>query len=533
MAGIPSGMFTEQELNKLNNDPMTRAQTKGMWEKIPGVSTIKGYMNQFTGDDVTKDFNALMQNSQSAIIREFIEHYLVGMTSEQRRIYEDKLYPLLYAYVKNKTEKEEAEKHYYKMYSIKMRILVDFILRSIIVGMIEAPISDLYNYLIKKFRIYFFLNGMEENTYEFLSNIYIRKIEELNLDGDKYTEIMAFLQQITEFVVTGNKIHVTNLILEGVSGTGKTSIGLAMISKVLETYKSSHQFKTWKNTYRGLIPKFFRRLFFMRRYEHLRIIYTSGSMLNEYKEDEAQVVLEKMWQDLLDHIRNRPDHVFMVFIDEGEIFLRHQFSTIMKKFLTDLDKINNSNISDSNTPLHGMGIIILATNHANANDVDGNLSRRLFSINFATPGIHSRAEVFMMYLTEYARKNIYKNVYISEYLKLSAEKLIQFTDNFSQSDIENIVFLLFVQSVTYGTPITILNALYVIRMEYIKRKVLVEHKKNKDIDNQKLSMLITDIEEYIANLWNMLYKNKEKSHQIKNLLHKDVLKLEIKHVNKT
>ncbi|OED45552.1 hypothetical protein AB836_01510 [Rickettsiales bacterium (ex Bugula neritina AB1)] len=532
---IPNKMFTEKQQKELSNNPNVRHQIKAMeaHNNSPDAKTVKSLIDKFTDklpsswfkkDNISQDVMDLASSTHQMIIREFIEVFCPQITTVEREKYGKKLLDIFVTFAQNKMEKEKSEKDFYNMHSTKNRILIDFILRSIIVGLIEAPISDAYNYLIKKFRIHFFLNNIEENTYNFLSGISIRSIENLNLDTEKYTEVAAFSQQLVEFISKNHKIHVTNLILEGVSGTGKTSIGLAILDKILTTYKSSKKFKNWKNTIRRFIPRIIRSLFFIHKYEHIRIIYTSGSMLNEYKEEEAQVVLEKMLNNLLEYIRNHPYNLFVMVCDEGEIYLHHKYSTIIKAFFTNLDKLNNEN-SLLGKGKHGMGLIIFSTNHGNGDNVDGNISRRCISINFAVPSISTRVMVFISYIREYSRKDIYKNVYISEYLKNYLDYIIQFTDNFSHSDVENIVFLLFVHAVTYNTPITILDTLYTIRMEYIKRQVLVEHKKDKDIDNQKLSTLISDMETYIKNLWATVYNynNNEKSMVIKKLLYEKIL----------
>ncbi len=177
--------------------------------------------------------------------------------------------------------------------------------------------------------------------------------------------------------------------------------------------------------------------------------------------------------------------------------MNFSFARILKIFTTQLSQLNKDK-------KHGYGLILMSTNYINA--CSETLSRRLFVLEFDTPSADVKLKTFLLYL-EKNMKNSSGQEY-TETIVSSINKWIKFCENFSHSDMENIVWLLKLKYTTTNVKVTLEDLLNIIYIEWKKRNIIVNKAKKEHVQLQELELLINKIEAYKTKNYNSLIKDK-------------------------
>ena len=314
-----------------------------------------------------------------------------------------------------------------------------------------------------------------------------------------YGEIKLFLTEtqrnfedylvdsLKDFIKSGkNKPTECIVVFGGESGTGKSASMFTIINTLLNL-EMKKQVNVFTKLTKFVLPNFLQGLLKIRETKDGIYLVISGAYFYNYsnEQEKAAALFDNLLNNLADHIRNNPKKYFIVAIDEAEIITQEPFARILKIFTTQLSQLNKDK-------KNGYGLILMSTNYINA--CAETLARRLFVLEFDTPSADIKLKTFLLYLEKNMNKNNKKEY--TETLVSYINKWIKFCENFSHSDMENIVWLLKLKYTTTNVIVTLEDVLKTIYIEWKKRNIIVNKAKKENIRLQELELLINKIEDY-------------------------------------
>jgi hypothetical protein len=248
-----------------------------------------------------------------------------------------------------------------------------------------------------------------------------------------------------------------------------------------------------------IVPNFLQGLLKIRETKDGIYLVISGAYFYNYsnEQDKAAALFDNILNNLADHIRNNPKKYFIIAIDEAEIITQEPFARILKIFTTQLSQLNKDN-------KNGYGLILMSTNYINA--CSETLARRLFVLEFDTPSADVKLKTFLLYLEKNMNKN--NNKEYTETIISYINKWIKYCENFSHSDMENIVWLLKLKYTTTGVIVTLEDLLSTIYIEWKKRNIIVNKAKKENIILPELELLINKVKNYQLKVLTNLMEDK-------------------------
>lgn len=372
----------------------------------------------------------------------------------------------------------------------------DLILKAIITTTVGTLIKDYLDLLKEQFSPLMLIKELEVSSISLLAPY---KDTKLFLTENQRNFEDYLKSSLTDFVRSGkNKPTESIVLFGGESGTGKSASMFSIINSLLKLENKYKKMNGFSRFIRWLLPNFMQGLLKIRSTKDGIYLVISGAYFYNYsnEQDKAAALFSNILDNLAEHIRNNPKKYFIVAIDEAEIITQEPFARILKIFTTQLSQLNKDK-------KHGYGLILMSTNYINA--CSETLSRRLFVLEFDTPSADIKLKTFLLYL-EKNMKN--KQQEYTEAVVSYINKWIKYCENFSHSDMENIVWLLKLKYTTTNVIVTLEDLLNVIYIEWKKRNIIVNKAKKEHIQLQELELLINNIKNYKKKLYDNLIEDK-------------------------
>jgi DNA polymerase III delta prime subunit len=385
---------------------------------------------------------------------------------------------------------EEAKKNqkilneYYesgaKQNSLSTKIL-DIILKSIIGAIFSTLVKDSIDLIKEKLSPLMLIKDLEKSSIDLLAPYKDTKLflTETQRNFEDYLK-----SALVDFVKRGkNKPTESIVLFGGESGTGK-SASMFTITNSLLKLEQNKKLNGFSRFIRWLLPNFLQGLLKIRTTKDGIYLVISGAYFYNYsnEQDKAASLFSNILDELANHIRNNKNKYFIIAIDEAEIITQEPFARILKIFTTQLSQLNKD-------PKHGYGLILMSTNYINA--CSETLSRRLFVLEFTPPSADVKLKTFLLYLEKHMDKKEYTDTIVN-----SINKWIKYCENFSHSDMENIVWLLKLKSTTTKVILTLEDLLEIIYVEWKKRNIIVNKAKKENLQLQELEALISKVKSY-------------------------------------
>lgn len=374
---------------------------------------------------------------------------------------------------------------------------LDLILKAIITTTVGTLIKDYLDLLKEQFSPLMLIKELEISSISLLAPYGDTKLF-LTENQRNFEDYLK--SSLTDFVRFGkNKPTESIVLFGGESGTGKSASMFSIINSLLKLENKYKKMNSFSKFIRWLLPNFMQGLLKIRSTKDGIYLVISGAYFYNYsnEQDKAAALFSNILDNLAEHIRNNPKKYFIVAIDEAEIITQEPFARILKIFTTQLSQLNKDK-------KHGYGLILMSTNYINA--CSETLSRRLFVLEFDTPSADVKLKTFLLYLEKNMKDK--KQQEYTEAVVSYINKWIKYCENFSHSDMENIVWLLKLKYTTTNVIITLEDLLNVIYIEWKKRNIIVNKAKKEHIQLQELELLINNIKDYKKKLYDNLIEDK-------------------------
>jgi len=371
--------------------------------------------------------------------------------------------------------------------------LLEIIIKAVITSLVGAILNDFFEFI----KVFF---GFHSNLYR-----NILETEQILSNYNKLEIFLAIDQQmimdklsisIMDFIKTGkNKPTETIIIPYGPPGVGKTAFMYILANNILNFDKKTNKIGPFGRLIRKVLPNYLKSIFKIYNTKNCILMTMSGATYYNYSNEpeKGALHLKKNLDYMMDCIKNNPNVVFILLIDEGENITQDpSFARSLKISTTELSMLNKGK-------QHGFGLIILTTNFPE--QCEETLARRLLTIEFDLPDEATKLKTFLSYLKKHMVINnvpLYTHSIID-----SIVHWLKYCLQFSHSDIENLVWLLKLKATTSDNLVSLLDVLKILLVEWKKKEIIVK-KNKKNLELQELAADIYKIEQEENNFFDLL-----------------------------
>lgn len=448
--------------------------------------------NDKKDSDKNKQDNKKTPSENPINMEDFIKNLNSGKNQEEQKLnFKDPNTEKLIS------EAYEAKKKYYTDEIWRNSLFmtgVNLVLKTIIGAVFGTITKDLIDWFKDKFHPLILIESLEKGSIDLITP-YNKTTLYLTENQRNFEDYLS--NSLLDFIKSGkNKPTEPIILFGGESGTGKSASMFSIMNTLFQYEIKNKKNNIFNRFAKFILPNMLQGIFKVRETKDGIYLVMSGAYFYNYsnEQEKAASLFSNILDILADHIRNNPRKYFIIAIDEAEIITQEPFARILKVFTTQLSQLNKDK-------KHGYGLILMSTNYIN--QVSETLSRRVFVLEFNTPSADIKLKTFLLYLEKHMKNNLKQkeksDIISKEYTETIVNyinKWIKYCENFSHSDMENLVWLLKLKYTTTNVITTLEDLLNIIYIEWKKRNIIVNKTKPENLQLQELELLINKIKNY-------------------------------------